>query len=403
MPKLKKEILPEGEYLVATPSGKRQFKRFEPEYLSTVVVNTNKMIEAGLKVPAPYKHLKEAVPVSDELHENSYDNAGYWDKFDIVEKNGKKLITGVVDAPGETSNLSTPAGKLSNTIQEVSVCIKDSWTDGLGREWGPCILHCAPVLHPVVPGQDGFSLLEDAVALSVSGLAIEPSVTNLAELSKELEDSAGLYIPPDTMLEELPRVLLTVLKQKKLSDTSDSGEHEVVEVTGVFMSLPDGEKMPISKSNAEYLLSLGAINPKTQKPFTLEDFEIKTDPKDVYALAVTNELTEQRKSDLKRRVSTLVDTKRTTQEYAEKSLYPMIDTYELSLGEGAKFRPNTVDMLVENLENLPAPAGETSVQKGLPKGSDIHEFSTYSSGDSDEELSADDAEKLRKELLAEML
>src|SRR5690606_24040473 len=99
----------------------------------------------------------------------------------------------------------------------VSVCIKDSWVDGVGREWGPCILHCAPVLHPIVPGQDGFSLLDDAVALSISGLAEETTVENLAALSKEFEDSIGIYVPPDTILADLPKVLMIALRQHKLS------------------------------------------------------------------------------------------------------------------------------------------------------------------------------------------
>lgn len=402
MPKLRKEILPEGEYLVSRPDGTRKLAKFDGFYLSTISKNTNDMIAAGLKIPAPFKHLRNAVPTIDDVTTDSYDNSGYWESFEVEEKDGKKTLYGVIDAPGEVSNLSTPAGKLTNTIKEVSACIKDSWIDGKGRSWGPCVLHCAPVLHPVVPGQSGFSLLEDSIALSLSDAVAPTNLVNLGELSKELTDTAGLYIPPDTLLEDLPKVMLTVLRQKKLDAANDESDAEVVETTSVFMSLPEGTKMPLTQSVAEEIVKLGLVNPKTNNPVVLTDLEVKADPQQVYMSAVTNELVETKKAGLRLRVKSLVETGRTTKEYADTKLYPMVDTYDLSLGANAKFQPNNVDIIIESMESLPV-ASKPQVQKGLPQGAEEVQLSFPNGDDADNvEMTADEAKSMKEMLLSSM-
>ena len=83
MPKFKKEILPVGKHLVTLGNGTRQLKEFSADFLGTVVENANKMISNGLRIPAPFRHDEEAVPVSELPETNSYDNAGYWDEFSI--------------------------------------------------------------------------------------------------------------------------------------------------------------------------------------------------------------------------------------------------------------------------------------------------------------------------------
>lgn len=403
MPKLKKAILPEGEYLVNGPNGTKRLKTFDATYLSTVVANSNAMIKSGLKIPAPFQHLKEAIP-TDQPEVSSYNNGGYWEKFELEIKDGKAVLNGVIDTPGSTDDPNTPAGKFTSTIKEVSACIKDNWVDGVGRGWGPCILHCAGVLHPVVPGQEGFSIMDDAIALSVLDMASTANLTNLSQLSKELED-AGLYIPPDTMLEELPKVLLTVLKQKKLCDDHNQDDPAIVETQSVWMSLPQGNDMKpkVTKSFAEQLVAMKALNPDTKNPYTLDDFDLQADPKDQYALALTRELTNQRQDDLRRRIKGLVETGRTTKEYAEGSLLPMIDKYELSLGEGASFVKSNVDIIVESMEALPVvtqPTGKVDPH-ALPSDATIH-LSNLATEGSEAELTAEQAEAMKKELLSAM-
>lgn len=373
-------------------------KNFTKEYLKTVSDNANKMVLAGLKIPAPFKHLKEAIP-TDQVDTNSFDNGGYWDSFEIADDNGKPTLFGVIDAPGDIDDMRTPAGKLSHTVKEVSACIKDSWTDGLGREWGPCILHSAPVLHPIVPNQAGFTLVEDSVALSVLDVVSEPSMVDIAQLSAELAKS-GIYIPPDTIVADLPKVMITVLRQKNLALENDKDDHEVVETTSVFMSLPEGVKMKVTKQIAETMVALGAVNPKTQKAFVIEDFEIAADPMATYALAVTDQLKEQKKAELINRVNAIVAAGKTTKEFADASIFPQIDKYELSLGDGAKFQPNNIDLLVQSLEALPAVTKPTPQGNKLPNGAEVHVNLSYDEPDND--MSADDVAKLQKEMLSYM-
>lgn len=400
MPKLKKAILPIGEYLVSTADGGRTAKKFSESYLREVSENANKMVLAGLRIPAPFKHLKEALP-TEKVDTDSYANAGYWESFQIESIKGIPTLVGIIDAPGTAEDMNTPAGKLTHTIKEVSACIKDSWTDGKGRNWGPCILHGAPVLHPIVPGQDGFALLEDSVALSVLDIVSEPTQADLAQLSTELSKS-GIYVPPDTMINDLPKILITVLKQKQLSETVENDDHEIVESTSVFMSLPEGLKMKVTKSVAETMIALGAVNPGTKKAYTMEDFEIQKDQVETYALAVTDELRESKKRDLLGRVNAVVASGRTSKEFAESKIIPQIATYQLSLGDGAKFVPNNVDMMVEALEALPAPTvAPANHNATMPQGSTIHLLSEYD--DTDDTLTADQVKDLQKTLLANMI
>lgn len=357
MPRMNKEILPVGTYLVTTPEGKRTLKEFSKDYLTKVVENTNKMISAGLKIPAPFKHLKEAIPVTEEVSTDAYNNAGYWDSFELKEVKGQVTLLGVVDAHGDTEDTNTNAGKLKHTVKEVSACIRDKWVDGLGREWGPCLLHVASVLHPVVPGQDGYSLMENTYALSVSGLldTHEDSVS-ISEISSLLKEVAGIYLPENTEPDRLSSVLKVALLQYKLCNDDEEEDTEVVETQSLFLSLPEGKKMPLSKQQAEELVKLGAVNPKTTKPFVIDDFDVQEeqpDPIKQYALALRSQATEEKKGVLKNRVTNLVTSGRINKEYAETNLSPQIETYELSLGNDMKFVKTPVEAVIEALEQIP--------------------------------------------------
>jgi hypothetical protein len=397
MPKLKKSILPVGEYLVSTSNGGRTPKKFEEKLLREISQNANKMIEAGLRIPAPFKHLKEALP-TEVVDTNSFDNGGYWESFEIEIIKNVPTLVGVIDAPGDVNDMRTPAGKLQNTIKEVSACVKESWTDGKGRSWGPCILHVAPVLHPIVPGQEGFSLVENAIALSVSDTMSEGNYANLAELSKQLMDDANIYIPPDTMVSDLPKVLSTVLRQKKLSESEkENDDTEVVHAQSIFMS--HEEPMKVSKQVADVFLASGAINPKTQKPYVKEDFTIEKDPMETYALAITGQFTQQRKTSLRERTQILIKEGKLSEDYAKANIYPQIDTYELSLGDNATFKASAIDLLIESLEKLPAIVKPSNTPSNkLPADAQVLNLSADEGGD----LTAEQAETMKKSLLSLM-
>lgn len=395
--KFKKKILPVGKYLVSTSSGRKVVRDFSADYLKTVAENSTKMIEAGLKVPAPFKHLKEAVPVTEELSDDAYANAGYWEKV-WFEDDG---LYGELQSTGDPNDNNTPAGKLTSTVKEVSACIKDSWTDGLGREWGPSMLHGAPVLHPVVPGQDGFELMEEAVALSISGMMSEPTPMDIAELSRSLEDN-GVYLPPETLLEDLPKVLTIALKQLKLAKTQDPDDTEIAETRSVFMSHTGESKVSITAKEAAYLISLNAINPKTSKPFKEEDFDIQPDPREAINLSLTKTLISDKKSTLKKRVENLIETGRTSKEFAESKLYPQIDAYNLSFGTDATIEQAAIELLVENLESLDVPNTPEDKKGGDSNLSMVESIHDPSEGDPGTEFTPEQLDEVVKEMLSQV-
>jgi hypothetical protein len=157
--------------------------------------------------------------------------------------------------------------------------------------------------------------------------------------------------------------------------------------------------MKVTKQVADVFITSGAINPKTQKPYVKEDFTIEKDPVETYALAITGQFTDQKKNELRTRVKTLIDTGRVNEDFAKSNIYPQIDIYELSLGENAKFKPNTIDVIVESLEKLP-PAQPKQTPNSHKMPDDAHTI--LMSSDSGDDLSEDQVKELQKMLLSQM-
>lgn len=404
MPKFKKKILPEGQYLVIGKDQERKLVSFDKEKLNTISKNTQSMIDSGLKIPAPFQHLKEAVPVTEVPINSSYDNAGYWDKVWTEEQDGITFLWAEVDAPGEETDFNSPAGKIQNTIKEVSACISDEWIDGVGRKWGPCMTHGALVVHPVVPGQDNFSVIDNSVALSISGIVSEVNPGDMSELSKALADSVKVFLSPDTLLTDLPKALMVALRQYKLCIDSTDEDSEVVQTQPIFMSLTDVKEMPLTKKEAENLLALGAINPKTNKAFVFEDFEIKEDPRDKLNLSLVSNIAETQKESLRRRAEQLVKDGRMQKEYAEAKVYPQIDKIDLSLvsfDNDNKLNPMPVETVIESLEALPVPSGKEGDDSKLNFALG-DEIVTPPHSKEKDQLSGDQQNALIQELLAQM-
>lgn len=407
MPVFKKQILPEGRYLVMGKDQERRLASFDKAKLNTISNNTKQMIQAGLKIPAPFQHLKEAVPVTDIPIDNSYDNAGYWrDVWVEEDAQGKSSLWAEIDAPGDVTDFASPAGKIQNTIKEVSACISDQWQDGLGRSWGPCMTHGALVVHPVVPGQTDFSMVADSVVLSMSGIVADINPGDMASLSQALADSVKVFLPPETLLQDLPKVLLVALKQFKLCLQDDDSDTEVVQAQPIFMSLTEPNEMPITKKEALHLLSMGALSAKTQKPLTLEDFEIEADPRDALNLSLVTHIADSQKESLKRRAEALVTDGRMTKDFAEQRVYPQIAAINLSLvqfDDANKLQPFSVETVIESIEALPVPSGKGKVTPD-PVNLALGDVVVVPSADNDngQAMTADQQNAMIKEMLASM-
>ena len=148
MARFKKPSLSVGSYL-ASQSGGRQSASFDKSRLQKMCDTSNAMIKAGLKIPAPFEHSPQAVPVTDKPSD-AFKNGGYWTKFWMLDdpKHGPTLY-GELEAPGDVNDESTSAGKIGKTVQECSLSTKKEFVDGSGHAWEEPIMHVALVTHPV--------------------------------------------------------------------------------------------------------------------------------------------------------------------------------------------------------------------------------------------------------------
>ena len=430
MPKFHKEILPAGKHLVTLQDGRRVLREFTADYLKKVATTANQMMDLGLKIPAPFKHTKDAVPVETIPETNSFDNAGYLDPGTVEvtpNDDGVPTLCAVVDSPGDVKDLNTPAGKLMKRVKEISACIVDGWVDGANRTWGPSLLHAAPVINPVVPGQKEFQLLslptENCCMLGQSSLlAVGSGSADIGELSQALRESVNIYLDPGTPPEQVVQSLIVVLHQNKMSNETNLEDEEVVDTHSVYLSFPEGHKMPLTKSQAEEVIQMGALHPETKKPLTLNDFEVSADPPNPqneidqlrlelsqatqFAQLSVTALNETHKDRLRDRTATCIRNGQTTQEYADEKIFPQIDEYRLSLGEDKKVKPGGIDLLIESLEALPKKeSAETNPQENflsnfLPPGATQHSGNEGTAPDT--EIPKEQMDQMTEEFLTAM-
>jgi len=226
---------------------------FDTERLNRLAGIAADMNSSGFKIPAPFAHRdksrKYPFPVKnaedggllDAIHNKpiAWDaslNGGYWRDLQYVEdvsqvnsefKPGPGLI-GVVDTFGDPNDLNTPAGKVSRTVQETSICVLPNYKPPMATEAYPdYIAHIAMPVHAIEPGQDNFSpvvMSEDDIELfsvSMSDLVTSPGGAEAEEQGDpELTEVLGLLsqlkivLPSDTNRDNLLSTLRITLSQK---------------------------------------------------------------------------------------------------------------------------------------------------------------------------------------------
>lgn len=237
-------------------------QEFSIERLQRIADNSRKILESKIKIPAPFAHRdgnrKYVSPVklgSDgaslvDLHDKplSWDsslNGGFWGKpleyvQDASQVNpefapGPGLV-GVVDTFGDPSDLNSPAGKVSTTVQETSIGLLPKYQPpGWAEPMEDYIAHIAMPVHAIEPGQDNFIAMseddEDEIfAVSMSAM-IEPGGNSIPEPGTDdplLVEVLGLLkqlkidLPEDTTSDNLIERLNLVLRQK-IADQADNG------------------------------------------------------------------------------------------------------------------------------------------------------------------------------------
>lgn len=382
-----KEILPENTYKVRSNQG-RISKKFDSGYLSKVADNTNKMIKAGLKIPAPFDHNKKAKPLTQEEIEkeietnkgsSSFNNAGYWKSFWVApNEKGIPTLYGQVDVAGDISDPNSPAFKAKNTAKEVSISLADQYEDGLSRTWTDGLLHVALVTHAVVPDQSDFE--ESATIVNMS-MTEEGEETNekstsdnkvIGELKAALK-KIKVTLPDSTDVKTFLRDLLVAVSQISELDT------EKLEPAPIYMSI--GDDMKLSQQAAEALVKSGAVNPDTKKPFTMEDFgfttqgnlnlstlEAKlTEANNAIAglkainNAWKNKYQQEKQAILSSRIAKLV-ANGLPKEFADTALIPKL-TVEMSVLADGNFSEHPLEVTLSALEaTMPAKATPSTPQ-----------------------------------------
>lgn len=354
MPELIKDILPEGSFLVSSNFG-RIPKKFTRQYLQRLAATTNQMIENGLKIPAPFNHHKEAVPIdATQKQSDAFNNAGYWTSFFVGNDpiTGKPVLKGVLDAPGSDDKPDTPYYKAKHTAKEVSISaiIDKPYVDGLKREWKDGLLHVALVNHAVVPAQGEFEVPEDSTIVNLSMMDDSESDLNslMNNIRSVLKEAVMISLPDTTDVKVFLRDLLVAATQIKDNKPANG---QSIEPVPIYMSIGDND-MAFSKEQAEAIVKSGTINPSTNKPFTMEELGFKpvnTTTIDMSAInaqladkdrklssaikmlkALATSFAKDKQERITQRVNALVSSGRITKEYADQHLVPKL-TYQMSI------------------------------------------------------------------------
>jgi hypothetical protein len=191
MPLVTKKILTPGKYYVSVPAGNGKWKRalqdITKERIKSWVDKFTAMVQAGFKVPAPWTHVTNLQPMTDEQitelkkkeeAEGSRLNAGFWGNL-FQDQDG--ALFGTVDVPLEDDHK-----RVGTTVQETSVFAPTIFTDGTGKVWEDALTHIALVTNPIEAGQENFKRLEEVAELNdeaVKTLALPTSSEGITEQS----------------------------------------------------------------------------------------------------------------------------------------------------------------------------------------------------------------------------
>jgi|688.fasta_scaffold23847_6 hypothetical protein len=355
-----KEILTEGEYEVSTFEGSKK-KQFTGSDLKKIASTASKMLKAGIKIPAPFKHVQEGVfitPVEEVTDSpDPAKNAGFWERI-YAKKNehGTVSLYGVIDAPGKEEDAESPAYKVSRTVKDTSIGLLPGFKDGKGRSWGEyAVAHIALPVDPIEPDQTNFIPLPDVEAEDYEVIAMSRKMTgNVSQVLTLLKDK-GISLPADTTNENFLDRLLVALMQSQKTSTSPLSQKPS---TGKVESYPI--MMSLTKKQVDAIVAANLHNPETNAPFTADD--LKDVPSDVeqYKKAAEmmsvqlNSIYQERYKD---RIASLVSSNRVSQNYADTHLLPMVNSIQMSFKNG-KADENHLDLTLKALEALPVSSQE---------------------------------------------
>lgn len=447
MPYFKKEIGRPGTYRVRDRiSKKRRAVKLNAARLQRWANGHKEMVGKGLQIPAPFRHDPEAEPVrfdGDSQDVDSFNNGGWWKKvwWDDSVDNGpgkeKGRLYGRLFVPSEDDAAKIRDGR----IRSVSPLAKPEWEDGDGNTFKDVMTHIGLVTHPVQSDQESFVVSSEkateeqpaAIALSLGdyvisnndsagsrvneewfavdevgeGMELELDKVNASSMTvskviKMLGDlKPPIVLPADTnggnFLERLTSALVQIhATQSKDEDNqiTEPGKNSKEEPPPIAMALGDVEM----KQDTAVTMLMGFVNPTTKAKFTKEEAtahlkataEAEAAATPVVELSAENQAMvnwakTQAKQGYKKRIQSLIQSRRVTAAHAKEHIIPLYESFDIQMSSDGQVLPNALDAVLAPIEALTKGSTLTGVtatqgkkqnkKVGLFSDSDEDEFS----------------------------
>lgn len=429
MAKFKKLIVTPGVHNVGRLGGKNEAVPITAERIRDWVENSNRLLELGVSIPAPFAHqdakhnfplpvvrlgddgasLADAYNPANGLTWDAQVNGGFWsDKFEIdPETSG---LVGVVDSPGETTDLNSPAGKVGKVVRETSVLVMGPrlvrGADGKEHQIGEHLAHVAMCIHPVQPGQKNFEPLDptklpanssltpadlelamsfamsDLMCANSGGVApvTGPGLPDSAKpLDPELTDTLSLLasvvyvsLPPTTTRDSFITNLNVCLRQKSIDQQEKQKEEESL------------TQRPIGADTKSPTIAMSQTlaNGFTPVAPTTPTAPVTNSASDTMLVMFMANLVKDKKKTLSERIAALIASGRCPKTYADAKLLPQVEAFAMSAeqlhaagGDTSKVRASVEDVIeaLEQTQPLTMSLVDSGADFATPDGASVQQ------------------------------
>jgi len=354
--RFKKPIVTTGIYTIPGETPKKV--KITHDRLTHWIKQFDSMKEAGISVPAPWNHSKDALPMSvgnDGTLPRSDINAGWWEKIWLQDG----TLWGELDVPR-----SEDAVKIGTNVKESSIYVRPEFNDGSGNTWDDSLMHIALVTHPIENGQGNFEPVEEmenGIALAMSQLTEPLSMSNLDEVRpggsvapqkngiQEMLESlraVAIDLPDDTNDVNFMERLIVALRQKKASENPEDDS---------ITNPPEGAKeqpAPVAMSQEKEKDVKETVPQETIAEEVLSHPAYKAATKTVSFLM--SHLNGQERAKLQERRNALLAGGKVSEDYASKHLDPVISDFKMSFGEDGSVEVCNAATIMDALEAAPS-------------------------------------------------
>jgi hypothetical protein len=318
--RFKKPIVSTGVYTI--PGDIPRKVKIDQTRLDHWKAQFDKMKDAGVSVPAPWNHSKEALPMSvgnDGTLPRSDINAGWWDKLWVEDG----TLWGELDVPQ-----SEDAVKIGTNVKETSIYVRPDFEDGSGNKWQDSLMHIALVTHPIENGQGNFTPVGDE-----SGLAI-----SMSHLTEPLEMAS-----PEKAEEQVSANPVGVNEDR---ENSSNGVPALLEaLRAVMIDLPEDTN---DTNFMERLLVALRQKKASEHP---EDKSVSKPPEGAKEQNfLMGHIGNQHKEQLITRRDSLIQQGKITEEYAAQHLNPSIEGFQMSFGDDGSVAECSAAKIMDALE-----------------------------------------------------